>query len=206
MPTGTFFRLPEEKRVRLIEAAWDEFTRVPFADASINRIVQNAHIPRGSFYQYFSDKEDLFFYIQNDVRDFFQDVLSDTLVSSNGNLFLATLQVYDIFVSQSDKADVHLRRCGQLLQLNPEFGFRNIISGRPDTLPQFVFQRIDTTRFRRTDPKFVENTCALLFFALGAALVEVLFSPEQSQTSREELKARIDIIQCGAVCHAAAAL
>ena len=34
MPTQTFFRLPEEKRERLTEAAWEEFMSVPFADAS----------------------------------------------------------------------------------------------------------------------------------------------------------------------------
>ncbi len=40
MPTDTFFRLPEEKRARILEGAWSEFTAVPYAEASINRIVQ----------------------------------------------------------------------------------------------------------------------------------------------------------------------
>ena len=63
MPTQTFFRLPEEKRERLTDAAWREFLAVSYAEASINRIVREAQIPRGSFYQYFEDKEDLFFYL-----------------------------------------------------------------------------------------------------------------------------------------------
>ena len=58
MCSETFLRLPEEKRGRFLEAAWEEFTRVKFADASINQIVRRAGIPRGSFYQYFSDNED----------------------------------------------------------------------------------------------------------------------------------------------------
>ena len=45
----TFLRLPEEKRSRIINAAWDEFTTVSFANASINRIIRGAGIPRGSF-------------------------------------------------------------------------------------------------------------------------------------------------------------
>ena len=56
MCTETFLRLPEEKRNRFLEAAWEEFTSVPFEEASINKIVRRAKIPRGSFYQYFSDK------------------------------------------------------------------------------------------------------------------------------------------------------
>ena len=63
MPTDTFFRLPEEKRARILEGAWSEFTAVPYAEASINRIVRTSRIPRGSFYQYFTDKEDLYRYL-----------------------------------------------------------------------------------------------------------------------------------------------
>ena len=33
MPTDTFFRLPEEKRTRILEGAWSEFTAVPYAEA-----------------------------------------------------------------------------------------------------------------------------------------------------------------------------
>ena len=200
MPTGTFFRLPEGKRERLIEAAWDEFTRVPFAESSINRIIQSAHIPRGSFYQYFADKEDLFFYIQSDVRNFFLGILSDTLTNSNGDLFVTTLQAYDTLASQNEEADFRLRRCGQLLQLNPELGLRNIISCRPDCLPQRILQMIDTSCFRQSDPEFVRNVCSLLFFSLGSSLIEVLFNPEQRQDSRKTLEERIHIIQCGTRC------
>lgn len=53
MSSETFRRLPEEKRQRFLQAAWDEFTRVKFEDASINKIIQAAGVPRGSFYQYF---------------------------------------------------------------------------------------------------------------------------------------------------------
>ena len=53
MPTSTFFNLPPPKRERLLRAAVEEFSRKPFGEASINRIVQKAEISRGSFYQYF---------------------------------------------------------------------------------------------------------------------------------------------------------
>ena len=38
MPTETFFRLPEAKRETLLRCARQEFARVPYPDASINRI------------------------------------------------------------------------------------------------------------------------------------------------------------------------
>lgn len=60
MPTQTF-SICLKKTKRLIEAARIEFSRVPLKEASIANIVKLADIPRGSFYQYFEDKEDLYF-------------------------------------------------------------------------------------------------------------------------------------------------
>ena len=59
MPTETFFRLPEEKRARLVSAIYQELARVPVTEMSINRIVHQADISRGSFYQYFNGRDDL---------------------------------------------------------------------------------------------------------------------------------------------------
>ena len=56
----TFERLSEEKKERVIAAARAEFISAPYEKTSINRILANAEIPKGSFYQYFDDKSDLF--------------------------------------------------------------------------------------------------------------------------------------------------
>lgn len=63
MPTRTFMRLPKEKRLRILKAAKKEFSRVPLDKAVIANIVKDADIPRGSFYQYFENIEDLFVYL-----------------------------------------------------------------------------------------------------------------------------------------------
>ena len=63
MPTTTFFNLPPPKREKLLQAAVAEFARKPYGEVSVNRIIQGAEIPRGSFYQYFADKTDLFRYV-----------------------------------------------------------------------------------------------------------------------------------------------
>ena len=59
MPTERFLRLPKEKIEAIRIAAVKEFMRVPLEEASINRIVHDADISRGSFYTYFEDKQDL---------------------------------------------------------------------------------------------------------------------------------------------------
>jgi AcrR family transcriptional regulator len=63
MPKETFFNLPEEKREHITNIAIDEFANNDYADVSISRIVARAAIAKGSFYQYFEDKEDLYSYL-----------------------------------------------------------------------------------------------------------------------------------------------
>ncbi|MHB0857341.1 MAG: TetR/AcrR family transcriptional regulator [Anaerolineae bacterium] len=63
MPKPTFLNLPEDKRERIVQAATDEFAARGYRQASITHIVEQAGIPKGSFYQYFADKRDLFVYI-----------------------------------------------------------------------------------------------------------------------------------------------
>ena len=60
MPNPTFFALPEERRERLVKEAVAEFSERPFAEASLSQIATRSRIPKGSFYQYFTDKLDLY--------------------------------------------------------------------------------------------------------------------------------------------------
>lgn len=63
MPLPTFFNLPEEKREKIIQFALDEFSTNDYQSASISKIVTKAGIAKGSFYQYFVDKSDLYTFL-----------------------------------------------------------------------------------------------------------------------------------------------
>lgn len=63
MPKETFFNLPEEKREKIMAEVVREFRDYRYDEASINRIVQRSGIAKGSFYQYFENKEDVYFYL-----------------------------------------------------------------------------------------------------------------------------------------------
>lgn len=69
MPSSTYFRLPKEKQDRIYNAAVREFAAHRCKEVSINRIVKEAMIPRGSFYQYFDSKEDLLYYILEQIAE-----------------------------------------------------------------------------------------------------------------------------------------
>lgn len=63
MPTPTYFNLPKEKRDAIEQACILEFANHTFSEASINQIVKASNISRGSFYQYFEDKEDCYLHL-----------------------------------------------------------------------------------------------------------------------------------------------
>ena len=69
MPTSTYFNLPEDKRERIFNAAVGEFARNNIEAASISHIINEAGIPRGSMYQYFRDKEDVYVYVFEALRE-----------------------------------------------------------------------------------------------------------------------------------------
>ena len=95
MPSDTFFRLPLQKRETLLACAREEFARVSYPEASINRIIHNAHIPRGSFYMYFTDKADLFFYLMDCFAERLVGQLGQLLEQERGDLFATALAMFD---------------------------------------------------------------------------------------------------------------
>jgi len=69
MPRDTFFNLPEDKRCKILEAAKAEFSEHELYKSRVSNIIKNAEIPRGSFYQYFEDLEDLYYFV---IDEFFE--------------------------------------------------------------------------------------------------------------------------------------
>lgn len=63
MPNATFFNLPEAKRQGIIDCAIAEFASTDYDSASISNITKQAKIAKGSFYQYFADKKDLYLHL-----------------------------------------------------------------------------------------------------------------------------------------------
>lgn len=214
MPTATFFRLPEEKRKRLIDACWDELTRVRFTDVSINRIITAAHIPRGSFYQYFGDKEDLIRYLLEDMRQYFITLLQNILEEAGGDLFALPLAAYDRFISQQGHTDPMLTLFIRLLVLNKGLDLQSFISpdqgfliGEPRRfLPDPLWEAVDASKLRESSREYADQVfhmaCAVLAFAIVETLQcsgkpDQVQSPGRTARIREMTKVRMDLLRYG---------
>ena len=198
MCTETFLRLPEEKKQRFLDAAWAEFTSVGFAEVSINQIVRRARVPRGSFYQYFADKSDLFSYLMNLIGSHFSDELQKVVVRAQGDLFRTLVLCYDRVAQKSPAADCMLDRCLRILRLNPEIFLQMMMAGRPDhCILDAAWQQVDFSAFRCQDGGYVRQVFLLSLLALAAAVKDTLAEPEHAALHRQELQQRLEIIQSG---------
>jgi len=98
MPKSTFYNLPIEKQKKVIKAGKKEFSKWNINKASINRIIKNAKISKGSFYQYFVDKDEFYWYIvELVIKD--NITLYDQLLEDNdGDIFLVEeIQLKELF-------------------------------------------------------------------------------------------------------------
>jgi AcrR family transcriptional regulator len=63
MPTVTWARLDGDRRRAVLAAAEDEFAAHGFSGGSLNVIARRAGVAKGSLFQYFADKRDLYAYV-----------------------------------------------------------------------------------------------------------------------------------------------
>lgn len=101
MVKQTFYNLPFEKKQRIKDAIVKEIEQKSYEDISINQIVKNAGISRGSFYQYFDDKTDLLDLIMYGFSDELSEKCKRYMIESDGDAFKACEKVFDFVVDSA---------------------------------------------------------------------------------------------------------
>lgn len=87
-PRPTFENLPDEKRRRIVELAIDEFSERPYSQASLSRIVARAGIAKGSVYQYFPNKLELYrWLVTRELADRKRAALATVATRPGGDVF-----------------------------------------------------------------------------------------------------------------------
>jgi AcrR family transcriptional regulator len=94
MPAATFFRLPPERRARLVREAIVEFSDRNYTEASLSEIARRAQIPKGSFYQYFDDKLDLYRWLLTDEAPRCKRAFIESAKPQNDADFWARLETF----------------------------------------------------------------------------------------------------------------
>ena len=193
MPSKTFFHLPAEKRERLLLGAEEEFARVPYAEASINRMIRAAGIPRGSFYMYFRDKEELFHYLLKRYQDGLLQRLERVLEEQGGDLLGALPALFDDLRAQRK----HWAGLARMLSRNSDMrlGLRLSPLDRPD-LGEWLERRVDRDRLDLRGEEDLMDIFRILIYISATAMTQAIFE-EDSGPARARLCAQLDILRRG---------
>ena len=95
MPTQTFLNLPKEKQNKILESAKLEFSNHLYEDASINRIIKNIDMCRGTFYLYFTNKEDLYFYMIGLLKEKMKKTIKKISKENNKDVKKIFISIFD---------------------------------------------------------------------------------------------------------------
>lgn len=201
MPTERFCNLPAAKQQRIMQAAKAELSRVPYPEMSINKVVQAAGIPRGSFYQYFRDKDDLL----NHMICGYGQVVMDSIVAA-----LRSGGRYDLF----DLIDMALHS-------TVEFGMReenrtvysNVLAHMPldygQTLEMMRLdlpgalrqygRYLDFSALKRQDEGFILELADVLLVFMRQAIMQVFKDVEHKDAAIENYKRKTQMLKFGVV-------
>ena len=201
MPTERFYHLSEKKKEMIREAAVQEFIRVSPEQASINQIVRNAEISRGSFYTYFEDKEDLMRYVFEDlihqVREFCKNLLRD----SGGDFWTLQQGLMDFVlqICREDKMPALTRT---------ESGHNTLMrlmweKSSDEVCPEEIwmgelYQLTDCSRLRVGSLQEYRILFSICIHCILAEIAELYEKGKTEAEARESFARRLDYIRYGA--------
>lgn len=202
MPTERFARLPAEKQESIRIAAISEFTRVPFEKVSINKIIQNADISRGSFYTYFKDKRDLLQYVFSDILMEAHQFCRESLIQNKGDYWKMLEELFDNwFQLEWSENLMELARIA-ILQIETEQFTENCCDlremGGPLDLGDWLYEKGDWSKLSSQDREFIRLTTDLGLQTLVMALGQMFKFPQKSETIRQMFRKKLEIVKRGA--------
>ncbi len=196
MPSTTFYNLPAEKRERLLSAARAEFARAPYEEASVNRMIRAAGIPRGSFYMYFTDKEELFRFLMEAYSGMLSDWMGAQLAQNGGDLFAAFLALFDFI--QANRESVPFQELAAILHRNRQMQPGLLLEGlRPGAVLERLRPQVDLSQLDlRAETDLADLFRLLAISTLGALTAGCAGGSQSDQ--REHLGRVFSILQRGA--------
>lgn len=202
MIKSTFYNLPDAKRERVIRAIMQEFAGNESEKVSINRIIKNAEISRGSFYQYFDDKVDLVEVVFKSLVDMALEETFRAVSVSNGDIFYVYAKLLDIIAGfrQDENESAIIRNLVINMHENDSLISEYIktrCKGFVEVNQLFDSLSRENLRFRSdTDVLALQQ---ILNNVLKDAIYQIYVQNQDFESVRNDYARKIDIIKCGAM-------
>jgi len=199
MPTSTFYNLQEDKKRKILSAIKDEFSRVPFDEVSINKIVYTAEIPRGSFYQYFIDKNDMLEFILLDYQKLMIEQVKSSLRDNNGDIFYMISDILDFTIHfvMEEKANNFCMNLFADIKVNSKFYLKMPKNAAEEKIfeelkPWINFELLD---IREEDD--LANMIDILFSICRNATVEAFLKISDYEIVKQKYMQKLQLLRRG---------
>lgn len=195
MPTSTFFNLPPEKQAKLLRAAVGEFSQKPYGEVPLSKIIAGAGIPRGSFYQYFSDKTDLFVYVLSHYGDKLKQMVLQCLEDCGGDLLALPAALFDAMMEAFACAGEEIRAVMSIVRHNAGFDAGRMC--QPPGLAEALLAAARTDTLALKDDEDRQALAELLLSATGQAVAAAACG-QKPELCRDRLERKVALLRRGA--------
>lgn len=198
MPSSRFFKLPDEKRSKILRAVHSELAEFPVDELSINRIIHSAGISRGSFYQYFKDKDDLLEHVFSDFRQVMTREIKASIEQNQGDMFEVGMDILKKIVAMGSREEnrrifVNVFSYVKVAQSSLE----RVIADEEALVDGFV-RYIDRSRLKFTSDEEVRELMKLGLALFKDSVCRCFADIDNAPAIMETFRKRIEIIKYGA--------
>ena len=201
MPKSTFYNLNNEKREKIEKALKKEFSKYSFEKASISNIIEEAQIPRGSFYQYFEDKEDALKYLIENFLKEEREEIEKLLLINEGDIFLTTIDLYTYLVDKKyDETELKLLKNIINKLRNENVNIFEIVKTKKLQNTKDIDNHncyLNTQLLNIEDEKDIKYIMRILTCVLRSEVIDVMHNKISKEEGKNELLKQIEILKRG---------
>ena len=197
MHKSTFYNLSEEKKKKIEEAIKEEFSKHSANKVSISNIIEKAGIPRGSFYQYFEDKDDALKYIINKFIEVENKEIEELLIKNEGDIFQTSVDIFEYILGKnSDKKERIL--CKNIIEelknentnMFEKFKAKDKFKIRKENLINIENIRLESEE----DLKYILK---ILSTVIRTEIINVMREKKTKEEAKKDLLKQIEILKRG---------
>jgi AcrR family transcriptional regulator len=198
MPRDTFFNLAEEKKKKILDAAEAEFSEHELFKSRVSNIIKNAGIPRGSFYQYFEDLDDLYYYV---IDDFFNEffIQGTKYTEDTNDVFQFSINSfeYDYDAYTNDKRHQFMMNVMKSISHNEDYLDR--FNQKRDSYIETILSKMDLSNIRFTDKKELIKMYQMIQNVKRNVIQRSLTDDLSKEEAMNEIEWYIDILRKGLI-------
>lgn len=143
----TFERLDDDKRERILEAAAAEFSDHGFHKASVNRMVGELGIAKGSLFKYFGTKKGLFEYLFHKALTRIKAPLKQARTATEGLGFFVRFRAISLGVCEFVAAHPRAYRIYLKMLFQEDFPLRDtVLAAVREEFADFLGPMVDTAK------------------------------------------------------------